>query len=57
MEVVSCVLLPLYPLEKEPRHPLEKEAVWAPKLVWTRWRREKIPSLPLPGIELLSSTP
>jgi len=28
------------------RYSLDKEAEWDPGPVWTRWRREKIPSLP-----------
>jgi hypothetical protein len=31
--------------------PIWWEAGWAPEPVWTRWREEKVPSLPLPGIE------
>jgi hypothetical protein len=34
-----------------------KEDEWAPGPVWTWWRREKIPSFSLPGIEPRSSSP
>jgi hypothetical protein len=26
---------------KEPTVPIEQEALWAPELVWTLWRRDK----------------
>jgi hypothetical protein len=37
--------------------PIWQEDEWAPEPVWTRRRREKLPSLPLPGIEPRSSSP
>jgi hypothetical protein len=37
------------PAGKEPLIPTGKEAGWAPKPVWTQWRKKK--SLPLPGLE------
>jgi hypothetical protein len=40
---------------KEPPVLIGQKTVWAPEPVWTRWRREKILSLTLPGIELRSS--
>jgi len=45
------------PPGKELTVPIGWEAGWAPELVWTWWRREKIPSLPLPGTEPQSSIP
>jgi len=40
--------------KKEASVPTGQEAAWAPHAVWKRWWREK-KSLPLPGIEILSS--
>jgi len=36
---------------KESEAPTGREAGWAPEPILTRWRREEIHSLPLPGIE------
>jgi len=30
---------------------------WVPNPIWTRWRKEKLPSLLLPVIELRTSSP
>jgi hypothetical protein len=48
---------PLPPLEIETPLSIGREAGWAPKQVWIRWRRKKIPSFPLPGIEPQSFSP
>jgi len=44
-------------LGKELVVPIGQESGWAPEPVWTRWRRENITSLSLPGIESRSSSP
>jgi len=49
--MVSFTPRPLYLKRKEPPVSVVYEARWAPKPLWTRRQREKIPSLPLPGIE------
>jgi hypothetical protein len=33
--------LAVVPQEKEPAVPIVEEAGWAPKMVWTLWKREK----------------
>jgi len=43
--VVSFTPRPLYRPGKEPLVPIRWEAGWAPKPVWTRWRKERFPSL------------
>jgi len=45
------------PPDKESPVPIGHEARWVPELVWMQWWREKIPSLPLLGIEPQSSRP
>jgi hypothetical protein len=52
MEVSGQILAPeaLHP-GKELRIPIVKEAVWAPRPFWIRWKGEK--SQPLPGIEIV----
>jgi len=40
-----------------PLAPIVWEAGWTPESLWMRlWREKKIPSLPLPGIKLRSSS-
>jgi len=51
MEVISQLhASAVLPPRKELPIPLVYEAGWVPELVWTLWRREKISSVPLPGI-------
>jgi hypothetical protein len=45
------------PPGKELPVPVGWKAEWAPEPVWTRWRREKLPSLNLAGTEPRSSRP
>jgi len=45
------------PLGYEPPVNIGQEASWSPQPVWTRWRREEIPSLLLTVIEPRSSSP
>jgi hypothetical protein len=40
------------PAASPPAEETGRRLVGPPQLVWTRWRREKISSLLLPGIEL-----
>jgi len=47
-ENYSSTPQPLHPRGKTKKVPIANEAAWAPELVWTLFKREK---LPLPGIE------
>jgi len=51
--VASSTLRSLYPQGKVPGIQWSR----GPQRLWTRWRREKVSSLPLPGIEIRSSSP
>jgi len=46
----SFLCLGRFTSEERAPSSLEQESGWGLGPVWTRWRREKIPSLPLPGI-------
>jgi len=58
MEVSGQLHAPaaLLPVQELPL-PIEQKAGWAPELISTQWRREKIPSLPMPGTEPRLSSP